>query len=119
MVCGVTFFERPALIACCFTILSTDRRSKKPKFLAVFSLKFFASTGTNSASLISLRALRYSRIHFLAFSDRNTTLTLPPFPRTESSSEFRLISDLRAQSSETRRPVEKKKSKKKFFFKYY
>ena len=101
--CGVTFFEIPALMACCFTILSTDLLVSAPLFL-------FFSNCTKSASLMSLRAERYTRKYFFESSERNTTRTFPPFPRIESSSERKSISEVREQSSETRSPVENKSS---------
>src|SRR3989344_2631669 len=66
-----------------------------------------SSTLTNSPSSMSLRAERYFFKAARARSEIKTTLTLPPFPRTESSSELAFRLREREQSSPTRRPVEK------------
>ena len=47
----------------------------------------------------------------LASPERKTTLIFPPLPLMENSSDFKLMSLGREQSSETRSPVEKNNSK--------
>ena len=64
----------------------------------------------NSASSISSLLSRYFCTAFLASSEINTTRTFSPFPRTDISSSLRLMSLGSAQSSETRKPVEKSSS---------
>ena len=64
-----------------------------------------------SASSVSFRFARYFCIACFAESAMKTTRSLSPFPRTEISPRRRSIVRSSAQSSESRRPVEKNVSR--------